>query len=73
MIHEMQNPARVRRCRASEAFCLVTEYSEDNPNSLEMQGDFVWPPADLRLATGGPDRAEACLIGLAGLMWEAGR
>jgi hypothetical protein len=62
MIHEMQNPARVRRCRASGAFCFCTEHTENNPEPLEMQGDSVWSPADLRLATGGPSECEIELL-----------
>jgi len=62
MIHEMRNPAPLAAARASEAFCLCTEHSEDKPNSLEMQGDFVWSPADLRLATGGPSECEIELL-----------
>jgi hypothetical protein len=62
MIHEMRNPAPLAAARASEVFILCTEYSEDNPNSLEMQGDFVWSPADLRLATSGPSECEIELL-----------
>jgi hypothetical protein len=72
MIHEMRNPAPLAAGRASEAFCLCTEYSEDNSNCLETQGDFAWSPADLRLAAGGASECEIELLGCTPVASEPG-
>jgi hypothetical protein len=68
MTPEKRNPVTLAADRASKAFCLAAERSEDSPlpprhqGSFDAQDDLAWSPTDWRLANGGSSECEMALL-----------